>query len=647
MSVKTKLSFMISFIVLLLLAMNVVLNDYWARRNLRSAAEAEMLRISTHMGVSISKFRNSLNVIDELLTLPDGRSIGDYVPPDKLNEFYKSVGPNIMMEKMIDAHPGVLDIMLFSSSKQDKAVSTEEDVWANQFFQFHMNKLEDFVENSQERELIEQTFEGETVVYETHLGTREVLKGFFPSSDNPPYVLGIVLDKEMAVDKAVEEQRLNQVIIAVALLIVFAFCSYLLSGTIIRPIRAILWKVNEVALGRFDAPIAVKSKDELGQLAIRINAMSKNLGIYMNKLKMAFEENSVMKEYLESFINHTTDAIHVVDMQGRVTQVNLAFEELFGWSSEEAIGHVLPLVPEPYAEEEQQAIQALTAGKVLGARETMRMTKSGEWIAVSVTTSPIRDRRGAMWAVASITRDMTSRNKMDELLRQSEKLTTVGQLAAGVAHEIRNPLTTLRGFLQLQQQTNKFNVRHTDIMLSELDRINLIVGEFLILAKPQASKFEIKDVRFVLGDVISLLDSQAHLCNVIFITDFCEEPCEISCEENQLKQVFINILKNAIEAMLQGGEIWIRVKPEGRHIKIEIKDSGSGIPEEMISKIGNPFVTGKETGTGLGIMVSQRIIDHHHGMMEISSTVDVGTTVTIALPTIPKQGDTTGGNKLS
>lgn len=172
-------------------------------------------------------------------------------------------------------------------------------------------------------------------------------------------------------------------------------------------------------------------------------------------------------------------------------------------------------------------------------------------------------------------------------------------------------------------------------MLSELDRINLIVGEFLILAKPQATKFQIQDVRFVLGDVISLLDSQAHLCNIVFNTSFDSEPCEIACEENQLKQVFINVLKNAIEAMPKGGEIEIEVRrqpPES--IVVMIRDHGVGISEDMIPKLGDPFVTSKETGTGLGIMVSQRIIQSHQGTMDIRSAVGEGTTVTITLPAL-------------
>ena len=223
---------------------------------------------------------------------------------------------------------------------------------------------------------------------------------------------------------------------------------------------------------------------------------------------------------------------------------------------------------------------------------------------------------------------------MEELLRRSEKLTTVGQLAAGVAHEIRNPLTTLRGFLQLQQQSKNLNMAHVSLMLSELDRINLIVGEFLILAKPQATKFINKDVRDVLHDVLIFLDSEAHLHNIEFLTNFTKESCSISCEENQLKQVFINLLKNAIEAMPSGGAIHITIQKRNQNISISIRDEGIGIPEDIIEKIGDPFFTAKESGTGLGIMVSQRIINTHQGTLDIHSQVDTGTTVRLTLPAL-------------
>lgn len=449
---------------------------------------------------------------------------------------------------------------------------------------------------------------------------------------NEPTVVRIVMNLK-SVDMLVRKQMTEQILLSAILLGVMTLAAYLLLGRVFRPLDTIVWKIGKLSNAQFDDMIPVKGHDEFGQLSLQMNNMSKNISVYMNKLRLAFEENRAMKDHLESFINHTTDAIHVVDLNGRILSVNHAFTQMFGYKETEAVGFSLPLVPSQWQQEEQKAMEAVKAGKVLPPMESTRVTKNGELIAVSVTTSPIRDSAGMVRAIASITRDMTSRNKMEELLRQSEKLTTVGQLAAGVAHEIRNPLTTLKGFLQLQRQTNKLNINHVEMMMAELDRINLIVGEFLILAKPQATKFEVKDIRYIMGDVLSLLDSQAHLHGIVFGHEFLEEPCYISCEENQLKQVFINLLKNAMESMPRGGTISIiGGKGANGEAIITITDEGCGISEEMIRKLGDPFVTGKESGTGLGIMVSQRIIQSHRGTLEFKSQLDAGTTVTISLP---------------
>ncbi|MFD1902948.1 histidine kinase dimerization/phospho-acceptor domain-containing protein [Paenibacillus rhizoplanae] len=165
-------------------------------------------------------------------------------------------------------------------------------------------------------------------------------------------------------------------------------------------------------------------------------------------------------------------------------------------------------------------MQQLKDGASLPPVETVRLKRDGSLVEVSVSSSVIRDEEGQPQSVVHVSRDMTERNRIEELLRRSEKLTTVGQLAAGVAHEIRNPLTTLRGFLQLQQEKKVLVPLHIDLMLSELDRINMIVSEFLILAKPQAVHFQQRDLRHIVGDVISLLDSQAHLFGIEFTTHF-------------------------------------------------------------------------------------------------------------------------------
>ena len=210
-----------------------------------------------------------------------------------------------------------------------------------------------------------------------------------------------------------------------------------------------------------------------------------------------------------------------------------------------------------------------------------------------------------------------------------------------MAHEIRNPLTTLRGFLQLQEYNNRVDPKHNQIMLSELERINLIVSEFLILAKPQAVHFRNKNVRDILEDVLSLLSSQANLHGIEFVMSSQTAETDVHCEENQLKQVFINLPKNAMEAMPEGGVIRIDLfRPDPDHLGITITDEGVGIPEHQMEKVGEPFFTNKENGTGLGLMVSQRIVEGHKGSLQIESAVNKGTQVTLTLPAArPEHGE--------
>ncbi|MFY0543806.1 ATP-binding protein [Brevibacillus sp. H7] len=255
----------------------------------------------------------------------------------------------------------------------------------------------------------------------------------------------------------------------------------------------------------------------------------------------------------------------------------------------------------------------------------------------------IRDRGfpvivdGKLHRIVGIAEDITDIRDSEEFLIKSEKLAVLGELAAGIAHEIRNPLTSLRGFVQLlQKQPEVQNAIFTDIMLSEINRINEIVGDFLVLAKPTASNYMKKDICAILRHVIFLMESICHLRNINMEHTFDCEQYFIECEENHVKQVFLNIIKNAMDAMPNGGKVTIEVKQwNQQQIRIRIKDNGCGIPEERMRSIGEPFYTTKEKGTGLGLMVSYRIIQNHKGKIEITSKVGQGTIVDIVLPLTP------------
>jgi PAS domain S-box-containing protein len=340
------------------------------------------------------------------------------------------------------------------------------------------------------------------------------------------------------------------------------------------------------------------------------------------------------KELLGSFIESSPDAIVVFDLEGYVLRINPSFEKMFGWTSQEAIGTKLSVTPEFLIPEREKHIKEMISGKVITDIETVKQRRDGSLVDVSATLSPIRNEKGKVIAFTGIARDITELKRSRELFQNTEKLSIAGQLAAGIAHEIRNPLTSLKGFLQLMELGGEQKREYYKIMKDELNRIELILSELLILVKPDVVNFQQKDMRSIFEQVVTLLDTQAIMNNVQILTIFDEEKLLIDCDENQIKQVFINFIKNGIEAMPKGGELVTEVKKEEDTVMIRIQDQGCGIPEEQLAKIGQPFYTTKENGTGLGLMVTYNIIENHQGSVSVESKVNKGTTFTIVLPTL-------------
>ncbi|MDN3017571.1 ATP-binding protein [Paenibacillus sp. BSR1-1] len=220
-----------------------------------------------------------------------------------------------------------------------------------------------------------------------------------------------------------------------------------------------------------------------------------------------------------------------------------------------------------------------------------------------------------------------------EELRQKEKLAVIGQMAAAIGHEIRNPLSALKGFTQLQQErypnTNEFH----PIMIQEIDRINSIVDDLLYLGKPRALNFEKQSIEEIIAYTLSITQQLAERQNIKVETKMAGPLPPIYCDEKQLKQVFINLIKNAIESMPDGGRIKIQVKIiENLRLNISIEDEGYGISDEIILNLGEPFFTTKKDGTGLGLMVTNHIIKDHNGELNINSVLKQGTIVEVILP---------------
>ncbi len=215
-----------------------------------------------------------------------------------------------------------------------------------------------------------------------------------------------------------------------------------------------------------------------------------------------------------------------------------------------------------------------------------------------------------------------------------QKIELVGTLAASTAHEIRNPLTGIKGLVQLlsERHTDSKDQFYFSVINDEISRINEIVSEFLILGKPTAQKTEVIDLRKIVKDIEPIIISEANLNKVQYESFIPENPIFVECTTDQLKQILLNITKNAFEAMMDGGELVIKLKKLPNNCKITITDTGSGIPDEDIEKIFQPFYTSKDLGTGLGLVICKRIVESFGGEIFITSKIGKGTQVDIFLP---------------
>jgi signal transduction histidine kinase len=247
--------------------------------------------------------------------------------------------------------------------------------------------------------------------------------------------------------------------------------------------------------------------------------------------------------------------------------------------------------------------------------------------------------KGAIKGAFVLFRDVSHLLTLEEQIRRSDRLKTIGQIAAGTAHEIRNPLTAIKGFMQLlnkslADRSMEKEQEFVGIVLSELERVNDLVSEFLLLSKPKEIKLVSMRIGLVLQEILPMIRNEALLHNVTVLYFPKPELAPILADKEQLKQVFLNLGKNAIEAMDGGGTLIIRDYHdpyETDKIAVEISDTGSGIDPEALEKVFDPFFTTKPQGTGLGLSVCQRIVHDLGGSIEVSSD-EGGTRFIVKLP---------------
>jgi len=256
---------------------------------------------------------------------------------------------------------------------------------------------------------------------------------------------------------------------------------------------------------------------------------------------------------------------------------------------------------------------------------------------VDVYTFPVRDQRGETVQAIQYIKDVTDRVKLQRQLRAVEQLTGIGQMAANVAHEIRNPLIAVGGFArQLHEDLDPEDPRreYTGIILEEVTRLEQILREQLTLERHLQPVLRPVEINQILKDVRKLL-SHGILSSQIRLTGALADGLPVTMgDANQLKQAFLNIITNAIQSMPDGGTLRISTAQKGHHIVVRIDDTGPGIPGDVMSKLFVPFFTTRKAGSGLGLAVTRRIVENHGGDIEVTSEVGQGTTFEVSLPIV-------------
>jgi len=308
------------------------------------------------------------------------------------------------------------------------------------------------------------------------------------------------------------------------------------------------------------------------------------------------KEKTMEKELQESekkyrlMAENISDMLIILDSEWNTQYASPSHERILGYQEDQLVGNnqFSTIHPDDHLRIQEWFAMIWNAEQPYQAEYRYRH-HNGDWIHVDARGMPIRDDQGLVDSIVLICRDITEQKKAEDIIRKWERVSAVGELAAGIAHEIRNPLTTLTGFVQLLERNDE-NSAYLDMMHSELSRIELVTNEFLMLAKPQVTKYQEENLISILKSVITMLNTQAIMVNTYIRLELEIAQPMIKGDGNHLKQVFINVLKNAIESMPSGGEILVKVQPyEMNKVRIQFIDQGNGIPQELLPKLGEPF----------------------------------------------------------
>jgi len=384
---------------------------------------------------------------------------------------------------------------------------------------------------------------------------------------------------------------------------------------------------------------AAFSEDDLKLLLIfagHTASLIKNVRLY----------GQVMTErnFRENILESSPNSVITINLKKEISSINRKTEELFRLRRKHVLGEKAETI---FADDIARVVDlAIEHHAVVDNKEIRQVRKEGGTVTLGITSSLLRNHQEGLIGAMVIIRDLTEEKKTEELIRRIDRLTSLGQLSAGIAHEIRNPLTSINFNVQLLAKKAAVSETARNLIADTqegIDRIRTLVKGMLNFAKPSLPCLKSDSLRRVVRGSIALMDSQLKEKQVEVCCEMAENLPEVVLDAHQIQQVLVNLLLNGMEAMPEGGIIRIagRIekgpKKRGDQVVLQVTDQGTGIARDNLSRIFNPFFTTKPEGTGLGLSIVHKILEQHHASVDVASDKNRGTTFTLRFPVHPAE----------
>jgi len=447
--------------------------------------------------------------------------------------------------------------------------------------------------------------------------------------------VGLSLER---ISSQISRTRLNLLLLGLFAVLLGIIGSIFFARRITQPISALVGTTIAAAKGDLDQVINIQTRDEIEELGKNFNHMIQQIRLHREELENRLRQITSLKAYTDNILSSMTNGLITVDSEMKVVTLNERAEQILRKKKAECAGFSLPEVLGDH--HPLYGMLAETFAKDRGIfHSDIELKEDGKSMWLTGSTSVLTDGEGTKIGVLAVFQDITAIKALEEKLRQADRLAALGTLSAGLAHEIKNPLSAIKTFVQLLPKKlgqHSFMEKFNTTVPREIDRINQLVEDLLELTRRRVHPFVSLNVNHLILQVIDLHSEEMRKRQIHFKDYLDKDLPSIEGDPERLYRAFSNLIINAIQAMPEGGSLMISSKhdPFTSGIQISFRDTGIGMDEETTRNLFNPFFTTKDKGVGLGMALTHKIIEDHKGLIEVMSEKGEGTTFVLRLPVI-------------